>query len=148
MSLHQFSFPAAITFGPGARRKVGAHLTAAGVKRPLVVTDKDLARLPFVAEFAGELQGGGLKSLVFSGVSGNPSASQVTAGTAAFREHKADGVVGIGGGAALDVAKAVALMAAHSGHVLDYAWDDPKRRPVTSALPYFVALPTTSGTGS
>jgi alcohol dehydrogenase class IV len=148
MSLHQFSFPTAITFGPGARKKVGAHLAAAGVKRPLIVTDRDLARLPFVAEFAGELQGGGLKPLVFSGVWGNPSGSQVTAGAAAFRDHKADGVVGLGGGAALDVAKAVALMAKHEGSILEYAWDHPQRRAVTNALPFLVAVPTTSGTGS
>jgi alcohol dehydrogenase class IV len=148
MSLHQFSFPTAITFGPGARKKVGAHLVASNVKRPLIVTDRDLVRLPFVAEFAGELQGEGLKPLVFSGVSGNPSGSQVTAGTAAFREHKADAVIGIGGGAALDVAKAVTLMTVHEGRVLEYAWDNPKRRPIMHPLPHFVALPTTSGTGS
>ena len=91
MSLHHFSFPTAITFGPGARRKVASHLATAGVKRPLIVTDRDLARLPFVAEFAGELQGSGSKPLVFSGVWGNPSGGQVTAGAAAFHDHHADG---------------------------------------------------------
>src|SRR5262245_32346738 len=70
------------------------------------------------------------------------------AGAQAFRDHGADAVVGLGGGAALDVAKAVALMAAHEGNILEYAWDHPQRRSVRQALPYFVALPTTSGTGS
>jgi hypothetical protein len=57
-------------------------------------------------------------------------------------------VIGFGGGAALDVAKVVALMAVHDGHVLEYAWDHPQVRPIAGELPYFIALPTTSGTGS
>ncbi|TMG82276.1 MAG: iron-containing alcohol dehydrogenase, partial [Betaproteobacteria bacterium] len=69
-------------------------------------------------------------------------------GVAAYRAHRADAVIGLGGGAALDVAKAIALMAVHSGDVLEYAWDHPKVRPIERDLPYFVALPTTAGTGS
>jgi len=57
-------------------------------------------------------------------------------------------VVGVGGGAALDVAKVVGLLATHSGDVMEYVWDHPKVRPITAALPHFIALPTTSGTGS
>jgi alcohol dehydrogenase class IV len=67
---------------------------------------------------------------------------------AAYREHRADGVIGFGGGAALDVAKAVALMSVHEGDVMEYAWDHPQVRPIRARLPWFVALPTTSGTGS
>jgi alcohol dehydrogenase class IV len=57
-------------------------------------------------------------------------------------------VIGFGGGAALDVAKAVAMMAVHEGDVLQYAWDHPQVLPIKNPLPYFIALPTTSGTGS
>ena len=49
---------------------------------------------------------------------------------------------------ALDVAKAIALMAVHTGDVLEYAWDHPQVRPIEHDLPHFVALPTTAGTGS
>src|SRR6185295_2310155 len=90
----------------------------------------------------------GLSLEVYPGVFGNPTRAQVEAGAAAYREHRADCVIGFGGGAALDVAKAVALMAVHEGDVLEYAWDHPKVRPIVNALPYFIALPTTSGTGS
>ena len=148
MSLHQFSFPTAITFGAGARKKAGAHLTSAAVTRPLVVTDKGVAALPFITEFVRDLETAGLRVGVFGAVWGNPTASQVHAATDAYRAHHADAVVGVGGGAALDVAKAVALMAGNSGSVLEYAWDHPQRRPVPDRLPYFIALPTTSGTGS
>jgi hypothetical protein len=148
MAIHAFSFPTQIHFGPGARRRVAEHLRAVGVKRPLVVTDKGLATLPVTIEFARELRGAGLDLAVFSGVWGNPTAEQVMAGAETFNAHVADGVIGFGGGAALDVAKAVALMAVHEGNVLDYAWDHPQVRPITRPLPHFIALPTTSGTGS
>jgi alcohol dehydrogenase class IV len=148
MSIHQFSFPTAIHFGPGASTIVGAHLKAVGIKRPLIVTDQGIAALPMTKAFEASVRETGLNSGVFSGVRGNPTASQVATGVAAYREHKADAVIGFGGGAALDVAKAVALMAVHDGSVLEYAWDHPQRREIRDALPHFVALPTTSGTGS
>jgi alcohol dehydrogenase class IV len=85
---------------------------------------------------------------VYSDIWGNPVKSQVANGVAAFRKHRADSIIGLGGGAALDVAKAVALMAVHKGDVLQYAWDHPQVRPIEHELPYFVALPTTAGTGS
>jgi len=69
-------------------------------------------------------------------------------GAAAFAAHHADCVIGFGGGAALDVAKVVGVAATHQGDILEYVWDHPQVRPITEALPYFVALPTTSGTGS
>src|SRR3954453_22741116 len=108
MTLHQFSFPTAIYFGAGARKRVGAHLKSNAVKRPLVVTDKGIAALPLATEFENDLRASGLAPAIFQGVWGNPTAKQVGAGAAAYREHRADAVVGLGGGAALDVAKAVA----------------------------------------
>ncbi len=146
MTIHRFAFPTAIHFGPGARKLVAGHLAEAGCKRPLVVTDQGLGALPVLAEFLSTLQG--LQASVYSGVQGNPVASQVRAGAHACRAHGADAVIGFGGGAALDVAKAVALMAANPGDVLEYAWDHPRVRPIANALPQFVALPTTAGTGS
>jgi alcohol dehydrogenase class IV len=146
MTLSSFSFPTAIQFGPGARREVAAHLRERGLQRPLVVTDKALAALPVLAEFRTHLAG--LDVAVYGGVAGNPTASQVMAGAEAFRAHNADCVIGFGGGAALDVAKVVGLAATHEGDIIEYAWDHPQVRAIEKELPYFVALPTTSGTGS
>jgi alcohol dehydrogenase class IV len=70
------------------------------------------------------------------------------AGAAAYQAHKADCIVGFGGGAALDVAKVVGISATHAGDILEYVWDHPQVRHIEHDLPYFVALPTTSGTGS
>jgi alcohol dehydrogenase class IV len=146
MGIDRFAFPTTIHFGAGSRKLVGPHLREQGVRRPLIVTDQGLASLPVLAEFRAGL-GDGLAVGTFAGVAGNPTATQVMAGAAAYREHKADAVIGFGGGAALDVAKVVAVMGTHPGHVLEYVWDHPKVRPIED-VPYFVALPTTSGTGS
>ena len=146
MSISSFSFPTPIKFGAGARRLVAAHLIEAGYKRPLIVTDRALGALPVLAEFQTHLTG--LDVAVFSGVFGNPTCSQVMDGAAAYKAHHADCVIGFGGGAALDVAKVVGVAATHEGDILEYVWDHPQTRPIVHALPYFVALPTTSGTGS
>ena len=146
MSIISIAFPTPIKFGAGARKLVAAHLIENGLKRPLIVTDKALGALPVLAEFKSHL--GGLDVAVFSGVFGNPTCSQVMDGAAAYKAHRADCVIGFGGGAALDVAKVVGIAATHSGDILEYVWDHPQVKAITHELPYFVALPTTSGTGS
>ena len=147
MTISRFSFPTDIQFGAGASNLVGDHLRERGFARPIVVTDKGLATLPVLKNFVANL-GAGLSVHLFAGVQGNPTASQAMQGRDAFVAHQADCVIGIGGGAALDVAKVVALMAVHEGDVIEYAWDHPRVRAITSELPHIVAVPTTSGTGS
>src|SRR5258706_10812054 len=146
MSIERFSFPTTIHFGPGARKLVADHLKAQRVARPLLVTDRGIAALPMLGALVADLSG--LDVAVFSDIFGNPVRSQVVAGAAAYKAHRADAVIGVGGGAALDVAKAVALMAHHDGDILEYAWDHAKVRAITQPIPWFVALPTTAGTGS
>jgi len=147
MATHRFSFPTLIHFGPGARRQLRDFLEAQGIARPLVVTDKGLASLPVFQEILGGL-GPRLEAAAFSAISGNPVKSQVDAGVAAYREHRADAIVGVGGGAALDVSKAIALMVHHPGDLFDYEDEKPGARPIDRDIPLFVALPTTAGTGS
>ena len=146
MTIHRFAFPTDIHFGAGARKLVAEHLGAQGLRRPLIVTDRGIAPLPLLTKFLADLHP--LDVAVYSEIWGNPVKSQVDNGVAAFRKHRADSIIGLGGGAALDVAKAIALMATHEGDVLEYAWDHPHVRPIEHDLPYFVALPTTAGTGS
>ncbi len=148
MPITKFAFPTTIHFGAGARKLAAPHLRDQGLKRPLIVTDRGLAALPLIAELQADLAAAGLVVDVYGGVFGNPTGSQVMGGAAAYRAHGADCVVGVGGGAALDVAKVVGLLATHPGDVMEYVWDHPQARPITAALPHFVALPTTSGTGS
>ena len=142
----RFAFPTTIHFGAGARKLVADHLRQQGIGRPLIVTDRILAGLPVFKGFLHELPG--LEVAVFSEIWGNPTRSQVMAGAAAFKAHKADAIIGLGGGAAVDVAKAVAVMAHHDGDILEYAYDHPRVRPIERPLPWFIAVPTTAGTGS
>jgi len=146
MTLYRFAFPTAIHFGPGSRKLVAEHLRVQGLARPLIVTDRGIAPLPLLEKFRAGMKG--LEVAVYSQVGSNPTRSQVEDGVAAFRAHCGDSIVGLGGGAALDVAKAIALMAVHPGDVLEYAWDHPNVRPIGEELPYLVAVPTTAGTGS
>lgn len=146
--LTTFSFPTTIRFGNGARALVANEVAALGGRRPLVVTDSGVSGLAFFADIVDTLRAGGLDAAVFDGVWGNPVATQVTAGVAAYVAHDADVVVAVGGGAAVDVAKAVALMATHDGDLFDYEDEVPGARLPTAATAPIVAIPTTAGTGS
>jgi alcohol dehydrogenase class IV len=146
MSIERFAFPTTIHFGAGASKLVADHLKQQGVKRPLIVTDRGIAALPLLKAFVATLPD--LDVAVYSEIFGNPVRKQVMDGAVAYRQHRADAVIGVGGGAALDVAKAIALMSSHPGDVLEYAWDHPQVRPMDQPIPWFIALPTTAGTGS
>lgn len=148
MSVDTFGFPTTIHFGPGSRRLLTAELSALGVRRPLLVTDSGVAGLGFFEELMELAQADGSEAAVFADLSGDPLVSHVSAGADAFADHGADGVVAVGGGAAVDTAKLVALMATHPGEVFDYEDEVPGARTVTDAVVPIVALPTTAGTGS
>ncbi|NBY20408.1 iron-containing alcohol dehydrogenase [bacterium] len=144
----KFSFPTTIYFGSGVRHDVADSFVKQKLKKPLIVTDRGIASLPFFKEFVGQLKTKGLDVAVFSEISGNPVKSQVLKGVEAYQAHGADSFIGMGGGAALDVTKAIALLIHHSGDLFDYEDEKPGARPINQPIPFWVALPTTSGTGS
>lgn len=146
--IYRYNFPTRIEFGPGAVGGVATALQEAGKSRPLVVTDRGLAPLAPVTALRDALARAGHHAAVFSGVWGNPVKSQVTAGVDAFRAHGADSLVGFGGGAALDVAKAILVMVHHPGDLFDYEDEKPGALPLDREIPYWVSVPTTAGTGS
>lgn len=146
--IHRFAFPTQIDFGPGAIARLPEVLRGAGRARPLVVTDRGLAKLPVLDRVLAPLRAAKMEPEVFSEVWGNPVKSQVRAGVQAFLKSGADSVVGLGGGAALDVAKAVVLMAHHPGDLFDYEDEKPGARPIDQSIPFWVSVPTTAGTGS
>ncbi|MFZ5628143.1 MAG: iron-containing alcohol dehydrogenase [Spirochaetota bacterium] len=148
MSTYRFSFPTPITFGAGVRKQVPEHFMGQGITSVMVVTDEMLSKLPFFTQYTDELKAAGLRIDIFNGVKGNPVKSQVMVGVEAFRKSGAAAILGIGGGAALDVAKAIALMVNHPGDIFDYEDEKPGARPFDKEIPYWIAIPTTSGTGS
>ena len=144
----RFNFPTPIDFGVGARKKIIGELANRGLSRPIIVTDQGLAKLPLIHDYKVFLEGEGLEVGLYSGVAGNPVRSQVSAGVEAYRQHSADAVVAIGGGAAMDVAKVIALLINNPGDAFDYVDGDPNALPVNQPFPFLCALPTTAGTGS
>jgi alcohol dehydrogenase class IV len=148
VAIYQYNFPTKVHFGPGAIGLLPAALREAQRSRPLIVTDRGVGSLPWLVALAERLTSEGLATRVFSGVYGNPVKSQVLAGVEAYRAHGADSIVGLGGGAALDVAKAIALMVNHPGDLFDYEDEKPGASPIDREIPYWVSVPTTAGTGS
>lgn len=147
-TITQFNFPTPIRFGAGAVKELPRYLKANGLKTPLVVTDPNVAQLPFFKEIIEDLKKNGLSPEVFSDIHKNPVKSDVYKGTDAWDSTARDSVVGIGGGAALDVARAIVLRVHHREDLFKY--DDLIGGDVyvTNDVPHFVTVPTTSGTGS
>jgi len=147
-TIRQYNFPTVIRFGAGAIGELPDHLLQQGIERPLLVTDATVAALPFFSAIVSQLSAKGLSVEVFSAIHKNPIKSDVLAGGDAFAATNRDCIVGIGGGAALDVARAVTLRVHHHRDLFDYDDLVGGDQFVTEAVPYFVTVPTTSGTGS
>ncbi len=144
-----WNYPTAVRFGAGRIQELAQNCRELGMQRPLLITDQGLAKLPIVARALSITQQAGLPTALFSDIEANPGGTSVDAGTSVLREGGHDGVIAFGGGSALDVAKAVALMA----HQKRPLWDfedigDNFARVDEDAMVPVVAVPTTSGTGS
>jgi alcohol dehydrogenase class IV len=146
--IYQYNFPTRIRFGAGAMLEVAPHLKQEGFSRPLVVTDPVVKDLPFFKQLLASLESQGLKPTAFFDIHKNPVKSDVLKGGEVFDSEKCDCIVGIGGGAALDVARAICLRINHRRDLFDYDDLIGGDQYVTEEVPYFVTLPTTSGTGS
>ena len=144
-----WNYPTPIRFGPGRIRELAPTCRELGIERPLLVTDPGLAAMPMVTDAAQACRDAGLACEVFSDVRGNPVESNVTDGVRALRDGGHDGVIGFGGGSALDAAKAVALMTGQNRPIWDFEdREDWWTRADAGAIAPVVAVPTTSGTGS
>jgi len=146
MNLTSFSFPARTLFGVGALRELPANLAKLNIRRPLVVTDPGLANTDAFRAVAHALEMGqqANNSFLYAGVHPNPIENDVREAAAAFQKNGCDGIIGLGGGSALDVAKAARLLVKRPQ--LD--WAKFYEEPDWSGLAPFVAIPTTAGTGS
>jgi alcohol dehydrogenase class IV len=144
-----WNYPTSIRFGAGRIAELPVACRELGMERPLLVTDRGLAGLPIVSDTLEIMSQADLGAGLFSDVQANPGGATVDAGTAALRAGDHDGVVAFGGGSALDVGKAVALMAHQSRPLWDFEdIGDNWRRVDAGAMVPVVAVPTTSGTGS
>ncbi|HXJ94343.1 MAG TPA: iron-containing alcohol dehydrogenase [Terriglobia bacterium] len=143
-----WSFPNRIIFGAGAMGQLAESVKGLGISRPLVVTDPGVAACGLLDHVTGPLKAAGLGCAVFDRVEGNPTEASVYPGVEIYRREHCDGIVALGGGSAIDAAKAIRLKATHELPLEDY--DDLKNGGdlITPNVPPLVAIPTTAGTGS
>lgn len=150
MSLNaNWSYPTTIRFGAGRIVEIAEACQVAGIKKPLLVTDKGLAQLDITLKTLDLLDCAGLGRSVFSKVDPNPTDINAIAGIKMFKEGKHDGVIAFGGGSGLDLGKLIAFMVGQTRPIWDFEdvsnwW---MRADETSIMP-IIAVPTTAGTGS
>ncbi len=147
-NVSQYNFPTTIRFGAGASKELPDYLIQQKLGRPLLVTDPNVARLSFFKSILDGLKKKGLAVEVFSDIHKNPVKSDVYKGTDVYDQTMRDSVVGIGGGAALDVARAIVLRVNHREDLFKYDDLIGGEVFVTQDVPHFVTIPTTAGTGS
>ncbi len=144
-----WSYPTAIKFGPGRIKELPEACLAAGMKRPLLVTDKGLADLPITTATLDIMEAAGLGRGLFSEVDPNPNEKNLEAGVAAYNAGGHDGVIAFGGGSGLDLGKMVAFMCGQTRPVWDFEdIGDWWTRADADAIAPIIAVPTTAGTGS
>jgi alcohol dehydrogenase class IV len=142
-------FPTDIRFGAGRINEIASACRDCGVTRPLLVTDSGLAELPMTSAAAGRLAAAGLDVAVFADLEANPRGEDLDAGMSAFRAGAHNGVVAMGGGSAMDLAKLIGFMAGQDRPVWDFEDIDERwRRADPDAIAPVITVPTTAGTGS
>ncbi len=136
-----------VQFDHGAIRLVGAECARLGIRRPLIVTDPGIRASGLLDRLRDNLPAE-LGFAVFDQTPANPTEVAVKLGVTAYRNANADGIIAIGGGSSLDLAKAVALLATHPEPLVQYAAIEGGAARITAAVAPVIAIPTTAGTGS
>src|SRR4026208_175947 len=141
--------PPSVRFGPGRIAELAAVCKELGMKRPLLVTDPGLRKLPMIESALASVRKSDLGDAVFSDIRANPVGKNVDDGVAFYKAGKCDGIIAFGGGSALDVGKAIALMVGQKRPVWDFEdRDDWFTRVNVAGMAQTIAVPTTAGTGS
>jgi alcohol dehydrogenase class IV len=141
-------FPTEIRFGAGRVAELGDLCLKLGITRPLIVTDRGLAGTPIFEQTRRAAARPEVLAQAFTEVQENPTGANVEAGVAAFSAARADGVVALGGGSAIDCAKAIALVAGAGGPLWRFAWTDNEAAARERGAWPLIAVSTTAGTGA
>lgn len=131
--------------GPGALEKAAGRLRQVGYKRPLLVTDKGVVKLPFFGQLAGRLKEEKIDFVLYDQTQPNPPDTQIAEGAALYKKERCDCLIALGGGSPIDCAKAIGVVVSNGGKIADYA---KAFNTVPKPIPYLAAIPTTAGSGS
>ncbi len=135
-----------IQFEFGAVKLLRQACDAAGIGRPLIVTDAGVKAAGVLQKVLDALPG--VQVQVFDQTPSNPTEAAVRAAVALLKAHDCDGLIAVGGGSAIDCAKGVAIAATHEGPLKTYATIEGGAARITERVVPLIAVPTTSGTGS
>ncbi|RRV68092.1 iron-containing alcohol dehydrogenase [Stutzerimonas stutzeri] len=141
---HRIVLPRLMEVGAGASGQLARVLQELGCNRPLIVTDRMMVELGYVARIAGQLEEAGIASQCFADTLPEPTAASIRAGVEMVRQGDFDSIVALGGGSPIDSAKAIGILGKFGGEMRDYRFP----RDVSEAGLPLIAIPTTAGTGS
>ena len=136
-----------IRFDFGAITGLPEDIAALGLKNPLLVTDRGVVGAGIAAKILAQMPKGGATP-VFDGTPSNPTEEATDAAVAVYQANNCDGIVALGGGSPMDLAKAVAILVTHGGTLRDYVLILGGGPKITAKVAPVIAIPTTSGTGS
>ncbi len=145
-TVRSFEIPTVMKHGLGAILALADEAKALGMKRPLIVTDPGIVKAGLLDRATAPLKAAAMGYAVFDRVAPNPPIATVDEGAVFYASEKCDGLIGFGGGSAMDTAKSIGVVAANGGSILQYEWADPQ--PIKHRIPPTICVPTTAGTGS
>jgi alcohol dehydrogenase class IV len=148
VALRTWAFPTTIVFGAGALSVLPDHVKRIGAKRALVVCDAGVVKAGIAEKVKAVLEGQGIATQLFDAVDPNPVEKNIVDGVAAYKAHKADVIIAVGGGSPLDAGKLIALKTTHERPLADYDDATGGDQFITSNVPPIITVPTTAGTGS
>ena len=144
-----WEFPIPVAYGPGRLNEIAEFCKKSEISKPLIITDKGSKELPFISRLAGLLESASIQNNLFYGISPNPRDDEINAGCNAYLRGNHDGIIAIGGGSALDGAKAIGMTVNSGVNLWDFEYRKPD--PILNSLdcfPNFITIPTTAGTGA
>jgi choline dehydrogenase len=145
-TIRSFVIPTVMKHGLGAIKTLAGEVKDLGIKRPLIVTDPGIVSAGILDRATTVLKAGHVDFVVFDKVAPNPPIELVDEGAALYQSEGCDGLIGLGGGSAMDTAKALGVVTNQGGSVRDYEWAKPQ--PIKKRIPPTLCIPTTAGTGS
>ena len=146
---HDWTFPIPIAYGPGRINEISEICQSLNINNPLIVTDKSSQDLPFISQLIDLLNKAGLSSGIFTEISPNPRDDEISVGSSYYKSGDHDAVIAIGGGSAMDGAKAICLTANNDIPLWDFEWEkEPAKISNDEPFPKLITIPTTAGTGA
>lgn len=139
-----FKLPTRIIMEPGLRHRIGQHLAGEDIRKVLIVTDPGIQKSGLLDGIHASLRAEGIDYLETAEVKPNPRSDDCNRIAESYRNSGLEAVLAVGGGSAIDAAKAISVMLTHDGRIEDYEGFDTLQRDI---LP-IIAVPTTAGTGS